>query len=249
MKREERIVSILTYIAASKIPCSATEITKELKITQSSVSRVLSSLETLQWVSRSVNGYTIGDQLLKLSFSITTKLDLVRVCHPFLRELQRLTNETIVLHYRLGITETCIDQVESDHSIRHVAPFIVDFPLWSGSSGKVILAYIDRDEREEVFKALIKSGIKTYPTGQPLDINKIREELEIIREQGYSITSGERNRRVASVGSPVFENNRVKGAIVITGPLTRFNIKTAQKFSSILVQTSNKISSILGSSF
>jgi IclR family transcriptional regulator, KDG regulon repressor len=247
MKREERIANILTYIASTKEPCSVNEITNNLKITQSSVSRVLSSLETLHWVSRSANGFIVGDQLIKLSFKITSKLDIRQVCQPFLKELQKLTQETVVLYLRIGINEICVDQVESDNPLRLVIPYIREFPLWSGCSGKVILAYLNNDESTEVFKSLIKSKSRVHPTGRLLDINKIRKELEIIKTQGYSVSTGERSLQAAAVASPVFENDQVKGAIMITGPVTRFNVKTAQKYSSIIVETARRISRILGS--
>ena len=71
MDRIERTIAILNYLSSSKKSCSVKEMSQRLKIDKSSVSRVLSSLESLDWVIKLPNNsYDIGNKSVEFSVTV-----------------------------------------------------------------------------------------------------------------------------------------------------------------------------------
>jgi DNA-binding IclR family transcriptional regulator len=249
MDRVERITSIIGLMAYRKTPWRVTELGSELKIEKSSISRILASLEKKQWVKKLPNEeYVLGDRMLELSLSVLSGTDIRRVSLPYLYELNSETRETAGLTIRVDFEDIVIDQVESQNSVRHVLGLGIRYPLWSGATGKAILANMEESEIEAFCSSLKKAGDLILASGVKLNIDKLREELVIVRKQGYAMSLGERTPITSAVAAPIFERNNVTGAILATGPLPRFDELVAKKCSGFVIQAARNISLRLGSS-
>jgi len=249
MDRVERITSIISLMAYRRAPWRVTELGSELKIDKSSISRILASLERKQWVKKLPNDeYVLGDRILELSLSVLSGIDIRRVSLPYLHELNNQTRETVGLAIRVDFEDIVIDQVESQNSVRHVLHLGVRYPLWSGATGKAILANMEESEIEAICSRLKKAGDLILASGVKLNIDKLREELAIVRRQGYALSSGERTPITSAVAAPIFERNKVTGAVLATGPLPRFDELVAKDCSRFVIQAARNISIRLGSS-
>lgn len=249
MDRVERITSIISLMAYRRTPWRVAELGSELKIDKSSISRVLSSLEKKQWVKKLPNhAYVLGDRMLELSLSVLSGIDIRRVSLPYLYELNSQTGETVGLAIRVGFEDIVIDQVESQNSVRHVLNLGVRYPLWSGATGKAILANMEESEIESIFTRLTEAGDLILASGVKINTDKLREELITVRRLGYAISLGERTPITSAVAAPIFERNRVTGAILATGPLPRFDELVAKNCGRFVIQAARNISMRMGSS-
>jgi IclR family acetate operon transcriptional repressor len=71
--------------------------------------------------------------------------------------------------------------------------------------------------------------------------------LAQIRKQGFAAAVGERQSGVCGVSAPIFNHNqRVVGAISVSGPMPRFDMEKALQYSPLIMEKAKKISSILG---
>jgi IclR family KDG regulon transcriptional repressor len=248
MDRVERITSIISLMAYHRSPWRVTELASELKIDKSSISRILASLERKQWVKKLPNDvYVLGDRILELSLSVLSGIDVKRVSLPYLHELNNQTRETVGLAIRVDFEDMVIDQVESQNSVRYVLNLGLRHPLWSGATGKAILANMEESEIEDLFANLKKSGDLILASGVKLNIDKLREELVIARRQGYAKSVGERTPVTSAVAAPIFERNKVTGAILAAGPLPRFDETVAKNCSRYVIRAARNISKRLGS--
>ena len=250
MDRVERVINILNYLASSGKPCGVTEIGKRLKLDKSSVSRVLSTLEKLKWAVKLPDStYSLGDRPIEFGLSILSRVDLRKVSQPYLIEMNNTTHETCGLSIRIGIEDIYLDQVESTFPIRHVLPLGTRGPLWSGATGKAMLAYMDKGEVDEIIENLRKSGEVILASGKTLDVSELLEEIADVRKLGFAVTSGERSTAATAVASPIIDyNNKVIGCIGITGPLPRLSEEIARGFGPPVKQAAQNISIKLGSS-
>lgn len=245
----ERVVVILNHLAVAQATCSVTEVSRELGLSKSTVYRILSSLQDKAWVTQDpeTQRYTLGGNLLELSLSLLSKLDLRSFGLSYLSELSLATNETGMLSLRVGLERMIVDQVPSYHEVRHLGEPGKRLPLWCGAPGKVILAYLEESEIENVIESLGKSGMQVLASGQPLDIDRLREELAEIRNQGFTVTVGERIAALTGVAAPIFgRNHEVMGAISVSGPLPRFSPEIAKQYGPLVKQMASKISLRLG---
>lgn len=245
----ERVIAIISYLAATNEPCGVTEMSRELRLGKSSVYRVLSSLENVQWVAQKpeTQKYTLGIRVLEFSLSRLSNLDLRSASLSHLEELGSATKETAMLSGRVGLERIAIEQVPGYYEVRYFAEPGRRLPLWCGAPGKVMLAHMEESEVEAVIDNLGKSGVSVLASGQPLDIDRLREELGEIRRQGFAVTVGERVAGGSGVAAPIFGyNHRVVGAISVTGPLPRFSADLARHYGPLVSQAARQISLKLG---
>jgi DNA-binding IclR family transcriptional regulator len=86
------------------------------------------------------------------------------------------------------------------------------------AAGKAILAYLS-DERVEAI--LDQWGLKRFTESTITDRDRLYEDLQAGREQGYLFNREEYQRGVTAIGAPVLGEEEVHGAIVIIGPAMR----------------------------
>ena len=113
--------------------------------------------------------------------------ELVEVARPALVDLMRRTGETVFLG-ALSSDRTSIvyvDKVESDHIIRYAAGVGDRRPLHATSSGKVMLAFLPEEQREEIVRSLSLAPHteRTVTSGLAL-----RASLDEIRRAGVCVT-------------------------------------------------------------
>lgn len=67
-----------------------------------------------------------------------------------MEELKRITNESISLVIRYDEYRVTIEKVDSSLTVRHMIKLGKPFPLFAGAAGKVILAYLSKEEVTEI---------------------------------------------------------------------------------------------------
>lgn len=248
MDRVERITSIITTMARWRTPCRVTELGSELNIDKSSISRILASLESSGWVKKLADeAYVLGDRILELSLSVLSSNDIRQISLPYLYELNSQTRETVGLALRIDDEDMVIEQVESQNSVRHVLNLGVRYPLWNGATGKAILANLEEAEIEAVMYRLEHSKDIILASGAKLDTARLLAELAVIRRLGYATSIGERTPTTSAIAAPIFQRDKVAGAVLATGPLPRFDEHVVKLCSKFVIQAARNISIRLGS--
>ncbi|MNF89964.1 Pectin degradation repressor protein KdgR [compost metagenome] len=75
----------------------------------------------------------------------------------------------------------------------------------------------------------------------------IEQELELIREQGYSMTAGEATEGTTGIAAPIFSyENTVIGSLNCAGPTIRFTQANIEKYSYYTKKYAGLISGELG---
>ena len=251
MNTAERVIAILNYLAINQASRGVTEISRELGSGKSTVYRVLSSLESVQWVAQDseTDKYTLGSMALEFSLSLLNNFDVRKVSLRYLEELRDATGETSMLSLRVGLERIYVEQLPSHNEVRHFVQLGIRVPLWCGAPSKVMLAYMEENEVGVVMENLRKSGVTILASGQAVDSDSLREELANISRQGFAVTVGERVAAVAGVAAPIFDrHHRVVGAISVSGPLPRFSADLATSYGPLVGQAASKISLQVGDS-
>ena len=249
MAAANHTIAIIEFLVSSKNPNKLTAISKGLHINISTAYRILSSLKNCEWVNRDQisKKYSIGIRLLEIAFSLVSQIGLRNVSLPFLEFLYNKVKEGVMLSTRIGLERMYIEQIQSDHELRQIVKLGERMPLWGGSPGKAILAYMEKSEIEAVINKLGKSGVRFFASGQVINIYKLRKELSEIRREGFSLSSGERIAGSIAVAAPIFDRDqRVIGAISIGGPMARFSLDIATSSGPLVREIANKISAQLG---
>lgn len=129
--------------------------------------------------------------------------DLVTVAQRFIHDLVALTEETVALTVRTEYEWVVLDAVESGQAVRvWYAPGKRN-PLYVGSPGKLHLAYLPTAEQARFFQSV---ELKQVGPNTITDPEKLKAELNEIRESGYSFSNDEGNNGAAGISAPIWDS-------------------------------------------
>ncbi len=99
VKSVGRALQIMDILSAERHGMGVTEIAKQIGIHKSSVYRLLSTLVEYGYVEQDeeTERYKLGYKLLEMSSKLLESIDLRKEAKPYLRELEKLTNEVVHL--------------------------------------------------------------------------------------------------------------------------------------------------------
>jgi DNA-binding IclR family transcriptional regulator len=241
-----RVVDILELLALSPDGLALRDVSAQLEAPKSSLLPLLRALTARAYLEQGRAGeYRLGVRVRDLGAAAPAPRELVDVARPALVDLMRRTGETVFLGM-LSSDRTSIvyvDKIESDHVIRYAAGVGDRRPLHATSSGKVILAFLPSEEREQIVRSLplAPHTERTVTSGSAL-----RTSLDEIRKAGVCVTVDELVPGASGIAAPVFDRHgRVAGACAIGGPTDRVRPRV-RTLSNDVKTTARALSARLG---
>ena len=203
-------------------PQSLGRIAQRARLTKPTAHRLLASLAHRQMAMQdpASGDYLLGPGVLALADAVMRGVaGLGVLVGPVLERLAAATGETVALYVRAGLERLCIGQVPSPQPVRYTAHLGAAFPLHTGSMGKLLLAYLDGDERRQLLDQMRLDAL----TDRTITDRKVLEaELDDIRRRGHATSRGERTAGVASFSAPIFAaDGHILAALSVIGPDTR----------------------------
>ncbi len=161
-----------------------------------------------------------------------------------MRKLQDRFQETVNLAVLDDNMAVYIEILESNHAFKISAQIGGrDYPHCT-SLGKAILAFLPDQEVEAIAAA---TGLPRLTDRTITSIERLREELEVIRTRGYSIDDGENEEGARCIGAPIFNRRgQVVAAISISGPAQHLSQELIETMGAALLDASASISQELG---
>jgi DNA-binding IclR family transcriptional regulator len=200
-----------------------TSISQKLNLNKSTVHRLLNSLEKTGLVVKDAiaRQYYLGNLFLSLaSTPEITHMGLLICAREELEKLREATNETVCLHVRVGTQRICLEELPSHHAIKFTVGRGTLAPIYTGASGKILLQNLSKSELDGLLKI-----IKLVPIG-PNTItskNKLVQELQKAKQQGYAMSFSERVPGSASV-SVLITGYITAVALSVIGPEDRVSM-------------------------
>ncbi|HEX7434676.1 MAG TPA: IclR family transcriptional regulator [Anaerolineaceae bacterium] len=240
-----RIIAILDCFTLEHPAMGVREVARVVHLSSSTTGRLMASLKRLRILSQnpSTHTYSLGARVLTWAGVYTGTLDIRNTALPALEELHRDTRETISLYILEGNERVCVERIESPENVRIVARLGRRLPLYAGSAGKVFLAFMPSQEREEILNSVPLVPLTTHTITDPAELHK---ELDCIRQQGYAISRGEWTQDASGVAAPVFDPTGIVAALTISGPSQRFTAEAFAKYVPEVSRVAATISRDLG---
>lgn len=216
------------------------EISRELFMNKSVVSKILLTLESFGFVRKSHDSkYEIGPKAFEIGMLYVTNNRLVQRAYPFLETLMQETSMTIQLCSSDGHEIIIVASVESPEYVKIDSGLGEVVPIPPSAAGKIILASMKDDEIESYIK---KVGLTAYTPKTITDYDNYMKEIHAVREKGYSVANEEWKLGVVAIGA-LIENALAKpsyalvaaapaGLIPEIGPIAELVKATARKLST-----------------
>jgi DNA-binding IclR family transcriptional regulator len=243
----ERAADILISLGEGEK--ALTEISEELQLSKATVYRILATLIKKKFVLKDmISGkYYLHWGLIGLFNSgLERAQGLVQCVYPFMEKLWKLTGETVTLYIKKGYNRICVAEIVSEHPLKFSVGVgtVVPLNLYTGSPGKLFLAYMAREEVVDVINhEKTSQGFKITEQGL------LFKELNEIRTRGWAVSYGERIKGGSSLSVPIWNRQgEVAASMNILGPYARLNEEVLLGFLDLLKECAISASVRLGGS-
>jgi IclR family transcriptional regulator, KDG regulon repressor len=246
MQTLSRATALLDCFTYDRTELGVREAARLLGVSHSAAGRLMSAMKELGVLhqNQDTHLYSLGGKVLSWSGVYTSSLDVRNVALPAIQELHRSTQETISLYILEGIDRICVERLESPQTVRIVAHLGRRLPLYAGSAGKVFLAFLPPEKRDQILNETI---FKPLTEKTIVDRTQLYDELSKIEERGYAVSHGEWILDASGVAAPVFnQSSEIQAALTISGPSQRFTAGTVEKYIREVVRVAQHISREMG---
>ena len=256
VKAVDRITRILLAIGDSKQGLTNAELAKTLDLPKSTLSKILGSLTTHEWLvlDQNTKRYNLGPLNLLLAGRYIDKLELIRIGQRFLRQLKEETGETAAMEVPSGYEMVMVAKDIADDAKLLDAQLISQVarlselgqraPLYATAAGKCMLAQRSDEELDQYLKT-----VKLVPItgGTITDPQRLKEEIQTIRQEGLAYNHQELNPDTIAVAAPVFDlYKRVVAALVVIIPDYRFDEEKKKRVERAVRKAGLDFSKLVG---
>ena len=239
-----KVLRILETLHDSPAGLQLKDLAEQTAINKSTAYRVLAHLEHEGYLFRDCAGaYAIGVRLASLGSGVSYQATVRKISRPMLEELAHITGETVSLAVLEGREVLYLDVIESAHTFRQVSHIGMRHPLYCSALGKAMLAYYPEEEQEYLISRITfeRSTAHTITSAA-----KLRKELSLIRQCGYSLDDEEVYLGSRCIGAPIFDvSDRVVAAFSVSGPTTRITREKVLPFAAAARQAAAEVSKSL----
>ena len=226
----ERTFEIINLLIERR-SVGVTELANEFDIPKTTAHTYLKTLENTGHTINKNGEYYLSFRLLHQAGKMRHKSSLYRVGRNEVDKLARKVGEAVNLGICEGTKRILIYSAEGEDAVWDDVPIGSRTPLNLTAMGKAILAFRS-DEFLDYFVGSGGIGIATKHSIRNRE--DLIEDIERIRERGYSIEDNEHIIGVQAFGVPILsDNEEVIGAISVAGPTSRLN---SEKIESELVE-------------
>ena len=228
-----KALSIIEILASSSdAGINLTELSAALTMPKSTAHRYLATLLELNLAERnSTDRFRLGTKVIELAGSFLASSDIRMESEPILEEMAEKTGETVHLAVPSGSEVVYIAKVESRHTLGMFSHIGTRLPIRCTALGKSILAFSGPDLIQAVFSEPPQSRTPNTITSN----EALREELVLIRTQGFAVDNEENEVGICCVGAPILDyTGRAIAAMSISGPCDRMDQERCIQLGTVL---------------
>ena len=196
----ERTLAILELIANSENGITLQEIAQAMDMAKSSAFVVVHSLLELK--------YCLDIRTFSLGMKYVSDLTLIKQCGSYLPALAEKYNKTAFVGVLNGTQVVYLYKYVGRNARLATCAIGSSKPVYATSLGKVILAYLPREEQLSIIDKIKFVPFTPYTIVSKDDLLK---ELDSIRQKGYATENRELGEFTFCYGVPVFDH---KGNVI-----------------------------------
>lgn len=215
VERSFEIVDAVQELDGARV----TELANYLDLPPSTVHSHLKTLESCRYLVKEGDIYQIGLEFLVRGGYARIRKAAYKMAFDTVEELATETEERaqfIVEEHGRGIylhTATGSHAVQVNSRIGGVSY------LHASAAGKAILAHSPESKRDEIID---KWGLRRFTDNTITDRRELEEELQTIRNRGFSFNEEESIEGLRAVGAPVLDaSGQIVGSFSVSGPTNR----------------------------
>lgn len=246
IKSVKKAIAILRVLAESRNPLAIGELAAKLRMTPSTVSRMVATLveEGLVEQERETGRCYLGLGLHILGNAALGKRELDRASYPWMLDLAERFNETVNLSKLHHGRVVYLRGTTSEELLRAEVQLGAVLPVHCTAPGKVLVAWRPEDEVVGILKV---RGMERYTPNTITTVGAFLRELEEIRRTGIAYDNEELSVGLKGVGAPIRDHTgQVVAALSIGAPAYRLAGEKLVAVEEALREAADAISRTMG---
>ncbi len=219
----EKGLKVIHAFTDEETELTLTEVAGIVGLTRANARRILLTLKHLGYVSCPDNKYfRLTPKVLSLGYSYLSGLPFRELAMPYLQEVTHKVNESCSMSVLDGHDIVYVARVHTERIMRMALAIGTRLPVYCTSMGKAMMAHLPERKLKNLFDEL---DFQQF-TPKTLSKTEIKEQLGLVRKQGFAVADEELEIGVRSIAVPIFDHSGdAVAAINISGHASRVTIE------------------------
>lgn len=241
-----RALNIIDLFNHNTTELGITEISHLLGLHKSTVSGLVNTLQASGYLDQnpSTRKYRLGLKIVERAILALNSLEVSRIARPHMLQLRDWRDETVNLAILDNDEVLYIERELGSKTLGMQSHVGKRERAHSTALGKALLSQLTEVEFGEYLSKYSLNPITPNTITQP---EKLRQELEMIRRQGYATDMEENEIGGVCVAAPILDylGNAI-AAISISIPMARLNREETPRLGKKVIETASAISKEMG---
>jgi len=237
----ERAMQILSSFDGRHAEQGVSEIAQATGLHKATTHRIMMTLLNGGFVERKGDGerFRLGLRLVELGLGALRGLDVRRAAFPYMQQLVERFQEICTLSIFDHGQMLYVEVVHGEHALTIAARVGRRLPVHCTASGKVLLAFLP----SEVVEPILNGPLAAYTEKTITSPVRLREELEVVRRQGYALADEEFEVGIWAISAPIRDiDGNVIAAMSIPYPTNRLSRERIPEIAEALIEAANAVS-------
>lgn len=202
-------------------PLNLTRLAELSELHTASAHRILGALMAHGLIEKTGAGeYDLGVRWLEVGNRLRARLNIRQVAMPHMQKLAEVTGETVNLIVRRGDEAVYVERVSGGQTMIQVVQVVgAHAPLHVTAVGKIFLS---EDSASGVMGYAERTGLPAYTANTLTTLEKLRDELDLIRHAQLAYDREEAELGVACIGAPIRDaEGKLVAGLSISAPADR----------------------------
>jgi DNA-binding IclR family transcriptional regulator len=227
----ERGLLLLCEFSRRNRTLTAPELARRLALPRSTIFRLLTTLETMGFVTRSGNEYRLGMSVLRLGFEYLASLELTELGQPLLARLCDRLNYPSNLVVRDGRSIVYVAKVSPPSVFSSAVNVGTRLPAHATVLGRILLEDLSLAELRELYP---EDHLEQFSPCTPKTVIELFDMVQADRQRGFVSGEGFFESAISTVAAPVRDQSgQIVAALGVTIPTTQI---AHVNFNELLLQ-------------
>ncbi|AZD11410.1 Transcriptional regulator, IclR family [Pseudomonas chlororaphis] len=239
----ERGLLLLCEFSRRNRTLTAPELARRLALPRSTIFRLLTTLETMGFVTRSGNEYRLGMSVLRLGFEYLASLELTELGQPLLARLCDRLNYPSNLVVRDGRSIVYVAKVSPPSVFSNAVNVGTRLPAHATVLGRILLEDLSLAELRELYP---EEHLEQHSHSTPKTVLELFDMVQADRQRGFVSGEGFFESAISTVAAPVRDQSgRIAAALGVTIPTTQIGHVNFEELLSQVRRSADELSRLL----
>ncbi|MBD1551602.1 IclR family transcriptional regulator [Pseudomonas typographi] len=239
----ERGLLLLCEFSRQNRVLTAPELARRLKLSRSTIFRLLTTLETMGFVTRTGNEYRLGMSVLRLGFEYLASLELTELGQPLLAGLCDRLNYPTNLVVRDGRSIVYVAKVSPPSVLSSAVTVGTRLPAHATVLGRILLEDLSLAELRELYP---EEHLEQHSACTPRTVLDLFNLVQSDRQRGFVSGEGFFESSISTVAAPVRDaSGDIVAALGVTIPTSQIAHINFESILGHVRQSADELSRLL----